>query len=138
MHTALHVRQTSNYHLSLCLPTSLYRLLFVCRAEEGSWVRPRAGMYKSDLGQVVTVDYSKGVAEVRLVPRIDYAELAKRALEGRMPAFGGHRAGAARPKPKWVSFTWMLLATHSSACCSHMCSCFLIWQILCLAAACNT
>lgn len=56
-------------------------------------------MYKSDLGQVVTVDYSKGVAEVRLVPRIDYAELAKRALEGRMP-FGGHRAGAARPKPK--------------------------------------
>lgn len=73
--------------------------LFSGHAEEGSWVRPRAGMYKSDLGQVVTVDYSKGVAEVRLVPRIDYAELAKRALEGRMP-FGGNRAGAARPKPK--------------------------------------
>ncbi|KAL3147827.1 hypothetical protein ABBQ32_002553 [Trebouxia sp. C0010 RCD-2024] len=70
--------------------------------EENSWVRPRAGMYKSDLGQVVTVDYSKGVAEVRLVPRIDYTELAKRALEGRMP-FGGHRAGAARPKPKAFS-----------------------------------
>ena len=69
-------------------------------------MRPRAGMYKSDLGQVVTVDYSKGVAEVRLVPRIDYAELAKRALEGRMPAFGGHRAGAARPKPKCDSFAW--------------------------------
>ena len=62
-------------------------------------MRPRAGVYKSDLGQIVAVDYSKGTTEVRLVPRIDYAELVKRQAEGRMP-FGGHKAGAARPKPK--------------------------------------
>lgn len=62
-------------------------------------MRPRAGVYKSDLGQIVSVDYSKGVTEVRLVPRIDYAELAKRQLGERVP-FGGQKAGAARPKPK--------------------------------------
>ena len=85
-------------------------------------------MYKSDLGQVVTVDYSKGVAEVRLVPRIDYAELAKRALEGRMPAFGGHRAGAARPKPKCDSFTWPLLEAHTSARTCLLSSCCFVWH----------
>ena len=73
-------------------------------------------MYKSDLGQVVTVDYSKGVAEVRLVPRIDYAELAKRVLEGRMPAFGGHRAGAARPKPKCDFSARLLFVAYTLAC----------------------
>lgn len=49
----------------------------------------------------MSVDYSKGVAEVKLVPRIDYAEMAKRQQEGgRAPPFGGHRAGKARVKAR--------------------------------------
>ena len=70
-------------------------------AEPDSWARVRAGQYKSDLCKVMSVDYSKGVAEVKLVPRIDYAEMAKRQQEGgRAPPFGGHRAGKARVKAR--------------------------------------
>ncbi len=69
--------------------------------EPDAWARVKAGVYKSDLAKVMSVDYSKGVAEVKLVPRIDYAELAKRQAEGgRGLPFGGHRAGKARPKAK--------------------------------------
>ena len=69
--------------------------------EPDAWARVKAGVYKSDLAKVMSVDYSKGVAEVKLVPRIDYAELAKRQTEGgRALPFGGHRAGKARPKAK--------------------------------------
>lgn len=61
----------------------------------------RAGQYKSDLCKVMSVDYSKGVAEVKLVPRIDYAEMAKRQQEGgRALPFGGHKAGKARVKAR--------------------------------------
>ena len=70
-------------------------------AEEGSWARVKAGVYKSDLCKVTIVDYSRDRAEVKLVPRIDYAEMAKRQSEGgRGLPFGGHRAGKARPKAK--------------------------------------
>ncbi|KAA6417274.1 MAG: hypothetical protein FRX49_12763 [Trebouxia sp. A1-2] len=72
--------------------------------EPDAWARVKAGVYKSDLAKVMSVDYSKGVAEVKLVPRIDYAELAKRQTEGgRALPFGGHRAGKARPKAKAFS-----------------------------------
>ena len=60
----------------------------------------KAGQYKSDLCKVLSVDYSKGVAEVKLVPRIDYAEMAKRQQEGTRLPFGGHRAGKARVKAR--------------------------------------
>lgn len=72
--------------------------------EPDAWARVKAGVYKSDLAKIMSVDYSKGVAEVKLVPRIDYAELAKRQTEGgRGLPFGGHRAGKARPKAKAFS-----------------------------------
>lgn len=52
----------------------------------------------------MSVDYSKGVAEVKLVPRIDYAEMAKRQQEGgRALPFGGHKAGKARVKARWAT-----------------------------------
>ncbi len=89
-------------------PTSLCSAAWHEYAQLCFWTCCRAaflgqgkGVYKSDLAKVIGVDYSKGTAEVKLVPRIDYAEISKRQSEGgRGLPFGGHRAGKARPKAK--------------------------------------
>ena len=43
---------------------------------EGCYVRPRGGAYKGDLGQVLGIDARRGIATVRLVPRLDYPRIA--------------------------------------------------------------
>ena len=38
-------------------------------ADEGSWVRVRTQLYKGDLAKVVSLDASRGQAQVKLVPQ---------------------------------------------------------------------
>eukprot|EP00884_Botryococcus_braunii_P016048 jgi/Botrbrau1/3126/Bobra.0070s0099.1 len=54
----------------------------------GSWVRPRAGMYKNDLGRIYDVDAQANKCTVMLIPRLDYAGMAQRREEGRGLPFG--------------------------------------------------
>jgi len=48
------------------------------RIAVGSWVRMRAGLYKGDLARVLACAPDDNSAVVRLVPRFDYAALARR------------------------------------------------------------
>ncbi len=62
------------------------------------WVRVKHGLYKGDLAKVLDVDYSRDRATIQIVPRLDYAAMAKRQQEGgRAPPFGGVQPGKARP-----------------------------------------
>ena len=70
-------------------------------AEQGGWVRVRAGTYKEDLGQLFSVDHSVQRAVVRVVPRVDFAEISKRQKEGgRAAPFGRQATGNNRPLPR--------------------------------------
>jgi transcription elongation factor SPT5 len=44
----------------------------------GTWVRLKRTMYKDDLAQVVSYDESRGIATVKLLPRLDYEAIAAR------------------------------------------------------------
>ena len=67
-------------------------------ADVGSWVRVRTQLYKGDLAKVVDIDLARGQAEVKLVPRLDYAAMAKaRAEGGAANRFGRQAPGAVRP-----------------------------------------
>ncbi|KAK9835687.1 hypothetical protein WJX74_005873 [Apatococcus lobatus] len=69
--------------------------------ETGGWVRIRAGAYKEDLGQLFSVDHSVQRAVVKVVPRVDFAEISKRQKEGgRAAPFGRQATGNARPMPR--------------------------------------
>ena len=69
-----------------------------CHADKGSWVRVRTQQYKGDLAKVVEIDLARGQAEVKLVPRLDYAAMAKaRAEGGAANRFGRQAPGAVRP-----------------------------------------
>ena len=62
------------------------------------WVRVKHGLYKGDLAKVLDLDYSRDRATIQIVPRLDYAAMAKRQQEGgRAPPFGGVQPGKARP-----------------------------------------
>lgn len=55
----------------------------------GSWIRIRHGLYKGDLGRVLTVIANGGRAIVKLLPRLDYAALSqKKTLEEVRASFG--------------------------------------------------
>lgn len=45
------------------------------------WVRMKTGVYKGDLARVVDVEVTAGRATIRLVPRLDLAELARKDRE---------------------------------------------------------
>ena len=67
-------------------------------AAPDDWVRVKHGLYKGDLARVLDVDYSRDRATIQIVPRLDYAAMAKRQQEGgRAPPFGGVQPGKARP-----------------------------------------
>lgn len=69
----------------------------------GSWVRVRTQLYKGDLAKVMNIDLTRGQAEVRLVPRLDYAAMAKARAEAGGPGgnrFGRQAPGALRPAAK--------------------------------------
>lgn len=68
----------------------------------GAWVRIRAGAYRGDLARVADVDASAGRAQVRLVPRIDFAAKAAALARGGGPGpgRGAPASGAARPAPR--------------------------------------
>eukprot|EP00210_Caulerpa_lentillifera_P002505 g2402.t1 len=51
--------------------------------EIGSWVRIRSGPYANDLAKVSNINHSSQRVELKVVPRIDYVELANR-IEGRL------------------------------------------------------
>lgn len=61
---------------------------WACGAVVGSWVRPRGGVYKGDLGRVFDVDSQANKCTVVLIPRLDYAAMAQRREEGRSLPFG--------------------------------------------------
>ncbi len=63
-------------------------------AQPGSWVRPKTGVYKGDLAKVLSVDVNAGRATIRLVPRLDFANMAARRAEGRR---GFDKAAKVRP-----------------------------------------
>jgi transcription elongation factor SPT5 len=63
-------------------------------AQTGSWVRPKTGVYKGDLAKVTSVDVNGGRATIRLVPRLDFANMAARRAEGRR---GFDKAAKVRP-----------------------------------------
>jgi len=63
-------------------------------AQPGSWVRPKTGVYKGDLAKVTSVDVNAGRATIRLVPRLDFANMAARRAEGRR---GFDKAAKIRP-----------------------------------------
>jgi transcription elongation factor SPT5 len=63
-------------------------------AQPGSWVRPKTGVYKGDLAKVTSVDVNGGRATIRLVPRLDFANMAARRAEGRR---GFDKAAKVRP-----------------------------------------
>jgi hypothetical protein len=68
----------------------------------GSWVRPRAGAYKNDLGRIYDVDFQANKCTVMLIPRLDYAGMAQRREEGRSLPFGRTNNNI-RPLAKCVS-----------------------------------
>ena len=72
-------------------------------ADEGSWVRVRTQLYKGDLAKVVSLDSSRGQAQVKLVPRMDYAAMAKARAEGGAANRFGRQAPGAVPAPSQVS-----------------------------------
>jgi hypothetical protein len=45
-----------------------------------TWVRVRNGLYKGDLAQVVDVDHVRNQATLKLIPRIDLQEIARRMV----------------------------------------------------------
>ena len=64
-------------------------------------MRVRAQLYKGDLAKVVSLDSSRGQAQVKLVPRMDYAAMAKaRAEGGAANRFGRQAPGAVRPQAR--------------------------------------
>ena len=73
-------------------------------ADVGSWVRVRTQQYKGDLAKVVDIDLARGQAEVKLVPRLDYAAMAKARTEGGAAnRFGRPAPGAVRPAARSAS-----------------------------------
>ncbi|KAG7669634.1 hypothetical protein Ndes2437B_g05814 [Nannochloris sp. 'desiccata'] len=63
-------------------------------AQPGSWVRPKTGVYKGDLAKITSVDINGGRATIRLIPRLDFANMAARRAEGRR---GFDKAAKIRP-----------------------------------------
>eukprot|EP00003_Mantamonas_plastica_P024911 TRINITY_DN4761_c0_g2_i6.p1 TRINITY_DN4761_c0_g2~~TRINITY_DN4761_c0_g2_i6.p1 ORF type:complete len:577 (+),score=226.37 TRINITY_DN4761_c0_g2_i6:363-2093(+) len=53
------------------------------RLEPGDWVRLRRGVYKGDIGRVVTINDVTNRAEVKFVPRLDLTEIENAAKENR-------------------------------------------------------
>eukprot|EP00727_Mastigamoeba_balamuthi_P005430 m51a1_g1506 putative transcription elongation factor spt5 isoform x1 (1002) ;mRNA; f:378964-384785 len=56
------------------------------------WVRVKRGIYKGDIAQVIQFDPANSVVEIRLVPRIDYADLQQ---QQQLKEGGGNNAAAA-------------------------------------------
>ena len=64
-------------------------------------MRVRTQLYKGDLAKVVSLDSSRGQAQVKLVPRMDFAAMAKaRAEGGAANRFGRQAPGAVRPQAR--------------------------------------
>ena len=59
--------------------------------ERGQWVRLKGGLYKDDLAKVESVDFAAGKAEVKVIPRLNWTEMAK--------ARDNREEGAARRNP---------------------------------------
>ena len=74
-----------------------------CSADVGSWVRVRGGLYKGDLAKLADVDYAAQRVTLLLVPRLDYAEMARRREEGRQPGQPFGRQGAIKPQAKYAA-----------------------------------